>query len=186
MRTGLLVLGIAVTATGMVHPVPVRAQLRPVPTVRRLVLPPPPPPAPPPGISVQMQTSSTLAPGVGGLNSAPFSLGMASNFSLETTPPASSPNEVYGHGSIQFAAGNDLALWVDQAATQNVRPKLIITNATPQGTVVYTMSDVFFVGTQAGSAISTSIQYRGISWTFTYANGQAPVSGGYFFGNNRK
>jgi len=195
MKVSLFALGVA-AVTAVAQPALVRAQMarsapvatKPlvqVPTAHRLVLPPPPPPAPPPGISVQMQTSSTLSTGVGGLNSPPFSLGMASNFSLETTAPPSAPNQLYGNGSIQFVPGNDLALWLDQCATMHVRPTLMITNASPQGTVVYTLRDVMPATSQAGAAISESFQYKTIEWTFTYANGQPPATGAFTFGGTR-
>jgi hypothetical protein len=186
MKVSLFVLGVAVAALFTLDATRVDAQFKPIPTRRMLRMPPPSTPVPPPGISVQMQTTAQLAAQVGGPGSPPFSLGMASNFSVQTTPPATTPTAFFGQGAIQFAPDNDLANWIDQAAVQNVHPTLIITNATPQGVAIYTLSSVSFTGTQAGTSITASIQYQKIAWTFTYPNGQAPVYGQYDFSANRK
>jgi len=193
MKTRLLAFAAFAAGTAATAPAPARAQMTVrapvtarVPLTQRLIVPPPPPATPPPGISVQMQTSTQLGPQVGGPGTPPVSLGMASNFTLETTPPATAPHETSGNGAIQFATGNELAVWLDQAAARKADlSKLIITNVTPTATVVYTLRDALVTGTQAGAAISATIRYRAISWTYS-ANGQAPVTGDYDFSNNAK
>ena len=86
-----------------------------------LLLPPPPVTAPPPAFSVTLQNCA-LVPG--DASGAPFSIGMASAFNINTNAqpgPASglwSAGQV-GTGTIQFVAGNNLA----DAARQLPRSK---------------------------------------------------------------
>jgi hypothetical protein len=132
-----------------------------------------------------MQTSTQLGTNVGGPSSPAFSLGMASTFNVQTScVPGSGTNCSVGQGSIQFAAGNDLAMWLAQCGARNcLINKLTIANASPQGTVVYDLRDATVTGTTSGTtALTASLHYRQVGWTFSSGNGQAPTYGCMAFG----
>ena len=97
-------------------PMPLRsAAVKPI-LQRRFV---PPPPLPPQGVSVQMQTNSSLGNGAGGLNSPAFSLGMASNLSLEAISAHwAVPSICPANETSNSRGGNDLAInWLSDYFT---------------------------------------------------------------------
>src|SRR5579862_1934254 len=157
--------------------IPNKALQQPV-VPHQLRLPPAATATPPQGISLTMQSRTQLAAGVGGAGAAPFSLGMASTFAIETAAHnGSQPPGTLGTGSVQFVAGNDLPMWMQQCLSVNCSATLTITNASPQGTVVYVMSNATIVSAQLGPAISANFQYRKIMWTYYNASGQVTLTG---------
>ena len=151
----------------------------PVPTVPTTavqphnLLPPPTVAAPPTGVSVTLQNCA-LVPGDGA--NAPFSLGMASNFNINTNAQSGPAVGTWagawvGTGTIQFVAGNTLAMWLGNCHAQNILPKMTITNVTSTGTVVYDMPNVLVTGQQLGSAVSYSFDFLTINWTVTSPGG---------------
>src|SRR5215472_4139483 len=138
----------------------------------------------PPGISVQMQTMKQLAQNVGGPGQPAFSLGMATNFNVQTSClPGTGTNCSMGQGSIQFTPGNDLAMWLTECAVINCPiSTLTISNASPQGTIIYMLKNVSVTGSTSSAAISVTLQYPQVEWTFTTGNGQPPTYGRACFG----
>jgi hypothetical protein len=176
---------VAVAAVLAAHVAPASAQITkpsavPVPTLptatvapHNLLLPPPSVTAPPPGISVTLQNCA-LVPG--DASGAPFSIGMASTFDINTTAQAGPATGMWaggqvGTGTIQFADGNNVAVWLANCHAQNILPRMTITNVSSSGTVVYDMPNVLVTGQQFGSAISYSFDYLAINWTVSSPGG---------------
>jgi hypothetical protein len=156
---------------------PTVTKLPTTPIAPRNLLPPPPVTAPPPGVSVTMQNCS-LVPGDGA--NAPYSIGMASTFNLNTTSQAGPAAGTWagaqvGTGTIQFVAGNNLPMLLAECNAQRILPRMTITNVTSTGTVVYTMPNVLLTNQQVGSAITYSFDYIAMDWTM-YSPGGTWVS----------
>jgi len=174
----------AVAALLATSAVPASAQTKPsaapvpsVPTTavppHSLLLPPPTVTVPPPGISVTLQNCS-LVPG--DASGAPFSIGMASTFNINTNSQQGPTTGTWsggqvGTGTIQFADGNTLAMWLANCHSASILPRMTITNVTSSGTVVYDMPNVLVTGQQLGSTISYSFDYTLIYWTVSSPGG---------------
>jgi hypothetical protein len=190
MLQRVLMLTSAVAMLVAVPLVPAAAQLRPLavpskaPTqtlapLHRLITPPPVTP-PPVGISATLQTTHQLGPGVGGANSAPIPLGMASAFDLQTTPQRDAQGNKYGTGTITFVTGNDLAMWLNQCYAVGIWPTLTITNVSTTGTgmVAYNIPNVQVTGADLGTALGFTFRYgQKVAWTVYNAAGTAVQSG---------
>ncbi len=184
-RRALMTLALVITVSAL-PAAPIQAQtamlnrnvaVKPI-IQRRFVAPPP---LPPQGISVQMQTNSSLGNGAGGLNSPAFSLGMASNFSLEAIPSPGQSLHRAANGSILFASGNDLAMWLSDCFTVHCMPTVTIFNASPQGIVSYALHGVAITQANVGPAINVALQYKSIVWTMSDAQGHVISTGSYAF-----
>ena len=177
-----------VTAVSALPAAPIQAQtpifnraVAAKPSIQRRLVPPPP--LPPQGISVQMQTNTSLGNGAGGPNSPAFSLGMATNFSLESIPAPGQPFNRPANGTILFASGDDLAMWLSDCFTTHCMPTVTITNASPQGIVSYALHGVVMTQANVGPAINVAFQYKSINWTMSDTQGKVLSTGNYTFDN---
>jgi len=122
--------------------------------------------------NVPAGASVAFVPAPTGTRAAPLSLGMAAGFQLQDVPTGGGPGSStprYGTGTIQFPAGPQP---MQLNCLYSCMTTLIVTNATPQGTTVYTLSGVNVNAITIGAATTFSFTYLQIRWA-TFAPGAA-------------
>ena len=102
-------------------------------------------------------------------------LGMAATFQLAESHP--NPN-AQATGTIQFAPNDAQALQLNACLLSACTSSITIMNVTPQGTTVYTLSDVRLTSAAIGQTTTIGFNYWAAQWqTFAPGSSQASQSG---------